>query len=437
MRVPQCRLINMTITFHDDAEFHEQIRRTVAAATRGGADLGEVLAIADRIPPGDFDTWYSAWRTAADKAREEGDAAAAAGEVESARRAYLRASEYYRQASFYERGDLSSPRLQEAYRAHRATFRAAVPLLPHRARVVSISHSGVEVRGYLFSPAGHAQSRPTIIAPAGYDSTAEAGYTFVAVSALERGFNCLVFEGPGQGGVLYELGLPLRHDFEAVLGPVVDWAVDQPEVDPSALVLMGRSFAGYLAPRGATVEHRIAALICDPAQYDFGAAVRARAGQTLWRKIQADDATVDPELDKFMATPHQGNAFTWRMTAHGVTTLRAYFRELARFNLVGVADQIACPTLALSGEGDFAGTGQLHVFAQALRAPVSTHEFTHAEGAGGHCEGLGQDRFDQVVYGWITRQLADKLTHTAQPAHGDDANHWALPSATPHRVPSV
>ena len=37
--------------------------------------------------------------------------------------------------------------------------------------------------------------------------------------------------------------------------------------------------------------------------------------------------------------------------------------------------------------------------------PVTTHQFTAAEGAGGHCEGLGQDRLDQVVFGRLTRVL--------------------------------
>ena len=66
---------------------------------------------------------------------------------------------------------------------------------------------------------------------------------------------------------------------------------------------------------------------------------------------------------------------------------------------------ITCPTLALAGEGDFAGTGQLQTFADALTVPVTTHEFTVAEGAGGHCEWLGQDLLDQYVYGWLARVL--------------------------------
>ena len=178
----------------------------------------------------------------------------------------------------------------------------------------------------------------------------------------------------------------------------------------TALVLLGRSFAGYLAPRAATAEHRICALVCDPAQYDFGAALRGRLGETVWNRLQADDPTLEADLASMVAEPHAANEYGWRMVAHGTPTLTAYLRELSRFTLVGLADRISCRTLALEGEGDFAGTGQLQTFADALAAPVVTHRFTVAEGAGGHCEGLGQDRFDQFVYGWLTPAPAQYKT---------------------------
>ena len=45
------------------------------------------------------------------------------------------------------------------------------------------------------------------------------------------------------------------------------------------------------------------------------------------------------------------------------------------------------------------------MFAAQLTAPVTTHRFTAAEGAGGHCEGLGQRRLERVVYDWIETVL--------------------------------
>ena len=187
---------------------------------------------------------------------------------------------------------------------------------------------------------------------------------------------------------------------------MIDRLLTHDGVDPDALILFGRSFAGYLAPRAATADHRIAALICDPAQYDFGAALRRKLGESNWERLQSHDPTLDADLAAtMMATPAARNGFEWRMAAHGVGTLSDYVRELSRFSIAGLAHGITCPTLALAGEGDFAGNGQLQIFADALTVPVATHVFTVAEGAGGHCEGLGQDLFDQFVFDWLAGVL--------------------------------
>jgi dienelactone hydrolase len=387
--------------FIDDEDFDGQFRRTLQAAMRGSADLGEAFAVAARIQPGDFASWAREWQQVADRALREADESLNADDVAGARRGYLRASEYYRQAFFYARTDLDDPFLHSAYTAHVNAFRAAMPLLGGQTTIMELGGE-ITARGYLFRPDASDTPRPTVIAPAGYDSTAESGYVLAVVSALEHDMNCLVFEGPGQGGVLFRDRIPFRPDYEAVMTPVVDWLLTQRGVDPDGVILLGRSFAGYLAPRAATAEHRICALVCDPAQYDFGAALRGRLGEAVWNRLQAGDPTLEADLATMVAEPHAANEYGWRMVAHGTSTLTAYLRELSRFTLAGVADRISCRTLALEGEGDFAGTGQLQTFADALTAPVVTHRFTEAEGAGGHCEGLGQDRFDQFVYGWLT-----------------------------------
>jgi hypothetical protein len=52
----------------------------------------------------------------------------------------------------------------------------------------------------------------------------------------------------------------------------------EPEVDTERIVLVGRSFGGVIAPRGAAGEHRLAALIVDPGQFDMGPPLLARLG---------------------------------------------------------------------------------------------------------------------------------------------------------------
>jgi len=58
-----------------------------------------------------------------------------------------------------------------------------------------------------------------------------------------------------------------------------DLVAGLPEVDARRIVLVGRSFGGLLAPRGAAGTPRLAALIVDPGQYDMAAGLPARLGE--------------------------------------------------------------------------------------------------------------------------------------------------------------
>ncbi len=69
-----------------------------------------------------------------------------------------------------------------------------------------------------------------------------------AIAAVRRGYNCLTFEGPGQGEVIREQGLPFRYDWEKVVTPVVDYALSRPEVDPRKVALFGISLGGVPGP---------------------------------------------------------------------------------------------------------------------------------------------------------------------------------------------
>ena len=90
-------------------------------------------------------------------------------------------------------------------------------------------------------------------------------YFLGAAAALERGYNCLTFEGPGQGTVVRKQKLPFRPDWEKVVSSVIDFVVssERREVDPQRIALVGYSMGGYLAPRAAAFEDRIAACIAD------------------------------------------------------------------------------------------------------------------------------------------------------------------------------
>src|ERR1700729_1854432 len=237
--------------YFDDINFDGQLQRSVGKADSGMANVGECLAVAGQITPGDRDSWYRAWSDCATRLVSQADDAAKAGHTVSARGGYLRAAEYFRQAFFFHRDNLAGTELRSAYSASVGAFRSALDHLDHPGRILS-----GPVSGYLFSPPTPGGPRPTILHVGGYDGTAEELYASVA-PALDRGYVFAALDGPGQGSMLYDQRIPMRPDWENVVPAMFDAIAAQPEVDPERIVLVGRSFGGLIAPRGAAGEQRL------------------------------------------------------------------------------------------------------------------------------------------------------------------------------------
>jgi pimeloyl-ACP methyl ester carboxylesterase len=384
----------------DDTDFDGQLQRSVGKCDSGMANVGECLAIAGQITPGDRDSWYEAWSGFAGRLVAQADTALAAGHHISARDSYLRAAEYHRQAFFYHREDLDGPELRSAYLASVAAFHAALPLLDFPGEVLSGGATG-----YLFTPNGAAPDGgrwPTILHIGGYDGTAEELYASVA-PALVRGYAFAAIDGPGQGSVLYDQRIPMRPDWENVIGGIVDALITHPEIDPDRVVLVGRSFGGALAPRAAAGERRLAAMIVDPGQYDMGATVSARLGD-LMAKVHDPDATA--EFESLLTIPALWNLFKPRMTTHGVTTVREYLESMLLYTNVDTAASITCPSYVTDNETDLVSTGQGKLLFDALTCPKEFRLFTQAEGAEGHCEGMAPVVFWAAAYDWLDALLA-------------------------------
>ncbi len=157
------------------------------------------------------------------------------GHAVSAREAYLRASNYYRTAYPFLYGAPTHERLVEAFERETDAFRSAAALFDPPVESVEIPYEGTTLPGYFYRVDNSDEPRPTVIATNGYDSTIQEMHFAHAVAAVNRGYNCLTFDGPGQGGPLIEEGLTMRPDWEHVVTPVVDYAVSRSEVDSDAL----------------------------------------------------------------------------------------------------------------------------------------------------------------------------------------------------------
>jgi hypothetical protein len=383
--------------YFDDVSLDGQLQRSAGKAGSGMANVGECLAIAGQIIPGDRDSWYRAWSGFGTRLASQADEAAKAGHTVSARGAYLRAAEYFRQAFFFHRDDLNGSELRSAYSSSVQSFRSALERFDHPSRILS-----GPVKGYLFCPRAAGGRRPAIMHIGGYDGTAEELYASAA-PALDRGYVFVALDGPGQGAMLYDQRVLMRPDWENVVPAMFDAITAQPEVDPRRVVLTGRSFGGLIAPRGAAGERRLAAMIVDPGQWDLGAVAMSRLGLLA---DQVNDPAADPQFDALLDDPAMRALLTPRMVTHGRTSVRVYFADLLRYTNAGTVTQISCPAFVTDNETDEVSPGQGKVLFDHLTCPKEFRLFTKAEGAEGHCEGMAPVVFWDAAFNWLDSLLA-------------------------------
>jgi len=387
---------------------HEDFAATLALGqiSHGGAEPGEIIATCGLITDGDDSSWYENWSATADSVAATAEASAAAGWDVSARKAFFRAAVYYGLAFHPLFGSPVDPRLTEAFGKQRSAFERGVALLDRPPEPLSVPLDGATIPGWFFS-AGDGV-RPVLVATNGYDSGMPEQSLACVLPALERGYHAVVFDGPGQGRMLVEQQVPMRADWENVVGPVLDQVLARPDVDPARVTLMGWSLGGYLALRAASAEHRLAACIADPALYGIPEGFQARlraagVGDDVIAKYPDLPADVLSFLDQVI---DGDRSMRWTMKqrgfwVHGVSDVAGYLRATADFTLAGRLAQVSCPTLVLAAESDPLSGSAPQAAGELTGAPSTLVTFTAREGAGDHCEWRNRSRFDQVAFDWL------------------------------------
>jgi hypothetical protein len=399
---------------YDDDGFEFDRLNLLGAAYRGLTDVGEVLVTLDAIPNGDQEAWVTQFAALAGRLRGQADASLAAGHRVSARSAYLRASSYYATASAASPGTSDPDRYHSLWEAHRDAWDAAVPLFDPPIEPVEIPYEGTTLAGYFFharSPHGRvadSSPKPTIILNNGSDGAVTDMVAFGAAAAVERGWNAVTFDGPGQNAALHRQHLYFRADWEAVITPVVDWLLTRPEVDGSKLVLHGVSQAGYWVPRALAFEHRIAAGVADPGVVRVGDSWLAQLPDIMEELLdQGDKADFDTFMQEGLKDePDKLAVLRWRMAPYGTDSFYdAYVAARAMQLDAATMAAISCPLLITDPDHEQFWPGQSVELHAAV--PGSTLvRFTEAEGADWHCEPAAKGLRDERVFDWLEDTLA-------------------------------
>lgn len=375
--------------YFKDPQYSFQVLRTISSAVYGGADIGECLKAIYRIKEGDDNSWYREWYAAAELREQTAERFLSKGYLLSAKKEFFRAANYYRTAEFFLHANPNDPRLLKSWRKSRESFINGAKLSVAPIRPVEIPFEGASLPGYLCLVDDSQAKRPLLLIQTGFDGTAEELYFQVAVAALERGYNCLIFEGPGQGRVIREQKIPFRRNWETVVTPVVDFAEKLPEVDPSKIALMGISFGGYLAPRAAAFEPRIKALIVNGGVYDFHAVIMKKTSGVPEKML--DDPGMAKEFDRVAyGIMKKDPAARWAM-ANGMFTFSAkspseWLRMTRPYNMKDSIGKIRCPVLVVDSEKDVDMPGQAKQFFNALTSQKNYLMFTAEDAAEEHCQ---------------------------------------------------
>lgn len=394
----------------------------------GSAEFGELVTAVNAVNAAgaSYQAYYDTFLALARRTDTQAGQDLAARHTDSARSGYLRAASYYDLCLYFILAATQRAQEAGAYAAMQRCWQAASQLFDPPFEAVRIPYEGSWLPGYLLRPGDRPVRRPTIILNNGEDAQNIRLWAYGAAAALERGYNALIFEGPGQGSMLFQRQIPFRYDWENVITPVVDYLRARPDVDPGRIVLNGSSLGGELVVRAAAFEHRLAAVVADPGFLSvweswqnkespitdlFTKDLTADEINAAWQQdfvpaIQADPGT---QFDLMKAAEGYGRDILLAARAGKVfTDLYSLGTTLMKFTVADVADKVTAPTLVTRYENDDLvkpWQDQGPVVYSLLTCAKSQRLFTAVEGANQHCAPMAPQTRNQAVYDWIDSVL--------------------------------
>jgi esterase/lipase len=391
-----------------DSIMNERVLFKLGQAWYRMADAGEVLDTVSRIQDGVPTSWRTEWFKTADRVRGMGDQSRSRGHTISAGEAYLRASSYYLAGLIYN----ESPTDRDLVRASVAsaeTFASALELLGMPGEPVQIPYEDTALPGYWFRSELGAGDAPVLIVHQGMDASVEEAL-FLATESTRRGYHALLFHHPGQGRALRELGLTFRPDWEKVITPVVDFALEQPGVDPTRIMLTGLSFGGSLVARAVAFEKRVRICIPNPAHYSWWDFLSSEIFATIPKAQELAANTpklFDAAVNVYLQTAPPAHRWWFKsaMWKFGAASPSELLAILPAYTNADIVDQITCKVLVMASEAEAYGADYGVQFYDALKTEKERILFTAEDTALLHNQTGAISVSVQRMYDWIDENV--------------------------------
>lgn len=361
----------------------------------GGAAFGEIRFAATLTKESDPVTFGEAWASLGKSLESRASATLDGGHRVSARSQYLRACNYWRMSERLVDPVKEHVLLMERWESARRCFRKAASLFEPAIEFFDVPFGAGALTGY-FMPASADGSKPTLIVIAGGETTAEELFFLNGQAGIDRGYNVLLVDLPGQGGALRLHGMSAQPDTEYPLGAVLDKLVRDPRVDATKIAIQGLSFGGYFVSRAALHDHRLAAVILNPPLVDAKALFMA----AMPHITEVDDAP----LESTGADPYALASLKRFFHMLGVKNVPAFVERAGAFKHDLPPDAITSPVLCLASTGEPPEAHrQTNEFVSKLRKNKNNRMvlFDESTGATSHCQHDNQTLQNEVLFDWL------------------------------------
>lgn len=404
------------MTLFKDPGFNFNGLLALGASGYGAAEVGEVLTAVNTINKAGLSaqTFTRTFRNLGDQLRQPPRSGRPG--TQTTRFRALRAAQYYGQALFFVLGSDRPGSEEQLYRAGREAWDAFCERCDPAPLTAHVPYGRTPLPVWFFRPDTSREPRPTVILTNGSDGQDVDMWTYGVAAALQRGWNALVYDGPGQGQLLFVDQVVFTPRWESVVTPLVDWLAARPDVDTRRIALTGLSMGGNLAPRAAAFEHRIAALVAMPGVLQpwlgFPPEIRQiltpskEKTNAVWNNEvvpelpPSDAATLKKRFEPFsvpaMLAARQGKMFTDFYTP--ATLIKS-------LDITDVVRRITMPTLVLDYEDEQFYPGQPRQMFEKLTAPKDYVKLTAATGAQLHCSPMAPQQHCEVVFDWLQEKL--------------------------------
>lgn len=389
------------IAFSGDGGFDFAVRCVLSGAAYGMAEVGEVLTAAEHVADGNVDAWFDVWTRLGERCDAIATNAERASHRVSAASASLRAANYRFAGFYYVLGTQRASEHRAAWQAHRDSFDRYVACRPEMIEPFLVRFDDVDLRAWRFRATGAGERHPVLLIHNGLGSPISDVCMTGALDAVQRGWDAIVFDGPGQGHARFVDELGPVDDWGRVGTAMVDATVGLGGVDAERIVASGIADGGYLAAVHAASDPRIAALVCDPGVVRPIASVLGGLPADVVEAFAAG-TPVTPMADRDDATRF---AFAKLVEQWPGSSPDDVLARLALWDLDSLVDAIHIPTLLADPDAATAFPGQSSELAHRLGNRATLMPFTAAEGAGLDCEIGAPQLRNQRVFDWLDDTL--------------------------------